>query len=278
MYCSPSHTKYTAKGTCFSPDDIKVIADDLGKKVKMPTTTPAKPIIEKFFEKKCGKKEYCWLDQLSYETRQKLEHAFRPKKPRGWNRNPRTWLNTDDILYVMSQYELLHKDFKFLGVHPIDFAAYANGYCVSSNNLCEFDIKKYPTYKRFALVLNLDYHYQPGSHWVAIYFNINPKLKNFGVYFYDSTAPALGDISDEVFQFMAKVKSQVIRDFSPEIAKTFKTDINKIQRQFKNTECGMFCMVFLTQCVKNIPFKEICKRMKTDDEINKIRNILYRPN
>lgn len=279
MYCSPSHHKYSNKGTCFSPEDIEIIKKDLSNKeqVEISDKRP-KGDIKKHFYQKCGDKEYCWLDQLSYETRKKLEHAFRPKKPREWSSNPRTWLNTDDIHYVMVQYEHLHKDFKFLGVHPMDFAKTLDGgYCVSSNNLCQFDIKNYPNHNRFALVLNLDYHNQPGSHWVALYFNVNPKLRNFGIYFYDSTAPSLDEINDEVFDFMARIKSQIIRDQPTFLAKKFQTEINTVQRQFKNTECGMFCLVFLTQCVKNIPFKRICQRMKTDDEVNKIRNILYRP-
>ena len=277
MYCSPSHHKYSKKGTCLSKEEISTIAAEVETTTEkhIPTTRAS---LKKHFAKQCGDKgEYCWLDQLSYETRRKIEQAFRPRKPREWNSNPRTWLNTDDILYVMLQYEQLHKDFKFLGVHPIDFTHKANGYCISANNLCEFDIKNY-TQKRFAIVLNLDTHDQPGSHWVALYFNINPKLKNFGVYFYDSTAPSTEEIDDEIFKFMALVKSQVIRDYSPSISKHFEYGINTVQRQFKNTECGMFCLVFLTQCVKNIPFKEICKGMKKDDEINKIRNVLYRPN
>lgn len=282
MYCSPSHYKYSMKGTCFSPEEIKTIANDINMNV-IPSKDAQVPIkrakatIKKLFEEKCGDSEYCWLDQLSYETRRKLEHAFRPRKPSQWRRNPRTWLNTDDILYVMMQYEHLHKDFKFLGVHPIDFAQRHNGYCLSSNNLCDFDIRNYPSHKRFALVLNLDYHYEPGSHWVALYFNTNPKQSNFGVYYYDSTAPATMEINDEVFEFMAKVKSQIIRDFSSKIASRFETKMNTVRRQFKNTECGVFCIVFLTQCVKNVPFDTICKRMKTDDDINKIRDVLYRP-
>lgn len=277
MYCSPSHVKYSTKGTCFSPRDLKMITEDINKEKKVIPKTGNKKTVEKYFEKKCGHKEYCWLDYLSHNTKQKLEHAFRPKKPLEWNKNPRTWLNTDDIYYVMSQYEHLYKDFKFLGVHSIDFASFLNNHCISSNNLCEFDLKNYKKYKRFGLVLNLDRHDQSGSHWVAIYFNINPKLANFGVYFYDSTAPSLDEISDEIIEFMAKVKHQVQRDM-PKDVDNFETKMNTVQRQFKNTECGMFSMVFLTQCMKNIPFKTICQRMKTDDGINKMRKILYRPN
>lgn len=273
-HCSPSHYKFVKHtGSCFSKDDINHIADEINKTEQKDIITNTNSVeqIEKYFYSKCKKNEYCWLDQLSYETRKKLEHAFRPLKPRRWNKNPRTWLNTDDIHYVMVQYEHLHKDFKFLGVHPIDFAERHNGYCISSNNLCDFHIDGYKQ-TRFAMVLNLDRHNEPGSHWVALYFNVNPNKTNYGIYYYDSTA---SPPDKEVTQFMEKVRQQVSLKHHK---KQFKTEFNIIQRQFKNTECGMFCLVFLTQCVKNIKFAEICRRMKSDDEINKIRDILYRPN
>jgi hypothetical protein len=171
------------------------------------------------------------------------------------------------------QYEHLHKDFKFLGVHPIDFAVKYDGYCIG-RYLCDFDIKKLGKKKRFAMVLNLDRHDQSGSHWVALYCNLNPRNKNFGIYYYDSVASPAGD---EVTAFMASICEQVQR-YHPRLAKKFERMENTIQRQFKNTECGMFCIVFLTQCVKNTyTFQEICEKMKNDDEINKIRDIVFRP-
>lgn len=268
MHCSPSHMKYVKQtGTCLSTEDLQTIASEINIKDNKNVVKK----IETYFYKQCQGKDYCWLDQLSYETRKKLEHAFRPRKPSRWNKNPRTWLNTDDIHYVMVQYELLHKDFKFLGVHPLDFNQYHNNICISSNNLCKFNIDNYPQ-KRFAMVLNLDKHDQPGSHWVAIYFNVNPKKANYGIYYYDSTA---SPPDPEVVEFMEMVKGQIAKK---NYKKPFQSKFNTIQRQFKNTECGVFCLVFLTQCVKDIRFDEICRRMKTDDEINKIRNVLYRPN
>lgn len=273
MYCSPSHFKHSTRGTCFSQDEIKTIADDINKKRNAKTAVKTLNDIKNHFAPKCGNKEYCWIEQLSYETRKRLEHVFRPRKPRAWTRNKRTWLNTDDINFVMIQYEALHKDFKYLGTHPIDFAQRYDGFCVG-RDLCDFDIKNLGDKKRFAMVLNLDRHDESGSHWVSLYCNLNPAKKNFGIYYYDSVSSPPGD---EVVAFMESICKQV-RKYHPRLSKRFERRENTVQRQFKNTECGMFCIVYLTQCVKNIySFDEICTKMKTDDDINKIRDAIYRP-
>lgn len=277
MHCSPSHHINSKKGTCFSEDELQLIAKDINTKATkqvIKTNSPVKETIkkiEKHFYASCkDKREYCWLNHLSPSLKSKLEAAFRPKKPMSWYRNPRTWLNTNDIQLVMEQYEQLHTDFKFLGVHPIDFAQKVDNYCISGN-LCDFNLKNYPGKDRFALVLNLDDRHGPGSHWVAIYFNKNPALPNYGIYYYDSTATPPGD---HVVEFTAKVKKAIVD--STLHKKPLEILENRIQRQFKNTECGVFCIVFLTQCVKNIPFTDICKRMKKDDAINSFRNELFR--
>ena len=271
MYCSPSHHKYSKKGTCFSQhelDEIRKEINEIEKKDIISKRAPKKQI-DMYFKNVCKDNEYCWLEHLSYQTRRKLEIAFRPKKPNSWYSNPRTWLSNYDIDKVMAQYELLYTDFKFLGVHPLDFATKENGYCIGKN-MCTFDIRNLGKKKQFALVINLDYHNESGSHWVAIYCSLYPRKPNFGIYFYDSTGnPPLKEIE----KFMSIIKENVIRDFKPSTASKFHVEYNRTQHQFKNTECGMFCMVFLTQCLKNIEFNDIGNRMKNDDDINKIRDI-----
>ena len=278
MYCSPSRFKHSvAHKTCLKHDELLAIAEDVNNKSQRPmiALTSQKKVHAKLtehFSNVC-KSEHCWLQHISWDARQRLEAAFRPRKPASWYKNKRTWLNTNDINAVMTQYEKLYKDFKFYGVYPIDFNQYVNGSCIASM-MCEFDIAKLHAEKkkRFAFVLNLDDHTGPGSHWVAVYCNLNPRKANFGIYYYDSVA----DERDKtVIDFMSRVSSQVLRDH-PKIGQRFENRANKIKKQFKNSECGMFCIVFLTQCAKNIPFDEICQRMKTDDEINKIRDVIYR--
>jgi hypothetical protein len=224
------------------------------------------------------KGDHCWVQQdfVAPELRnQILDKAFRPLKPNSWYKNRQTWLNTFDILNVMKQYEDKYKDFLFLGVFPIDFQGVDKyGQCVS--DMCGFHLSKMlkKNKKRFGMVLNLDRHDQSGSHWVALYCNLSSRRKNFGIYFYDSVS---NPPPKEVGAFMKGVEKQAYEVFNKNVADRFAMRYNKIQKQFDNYDCGVFSEVFLTQILKDIPFDVICQKMKTDREINALRDVLYTP-
>lgn len=286
LYCSPkAHTNGLKNHTCYSKKDLIDIGtafnthshiDKINISESNSTKTLHKKINSKLNEK-CGDNEACWIDQgfIDHTKRNRLEDLFRPKKPKSWYKNHRTWLNTYDILYVMEQYEQKYDDFMFMGVYPIDFnQSNSYGNCIG-DMMCAFDVKNVIAKKksRFGMVLNLDKHNEPGSHWVAVYCNVDPQKDNFGIYYYDSVAypPAR-----QVKMFMHKVYTQ-IQKIHPSNSAKFEYGVNKIQKQYKNTECGIFSIVFLTQCLKHISFVNICTNMKKDDDMNKIRDIIYRP-
>lgn len=287
LHCAPKTFENSINDhTCYSKSDLITIVESYNKatpvdKIKIAPTTPKKELHKKIknkLENKCGDDEACWIEQnfIDYDKKKKLEDLFRPKKPKEWYKNNRTWLNTYDILYVLQQYEDKYNDFIFLGVYPIDFGdSNSFGNCIG-DVMCTFNIKQMKQKKkdRFGMVLNLDRHDEPGSHWVAVFCNINPDKENFGIYYYDSVAYPP---SNEVKQFMFKIYNQISSIYSKDISDRFQYGENKIQKQFKNTECGIFSIVFITQCLKNVSFPHICVRMKKDDDINKIRDILYRP-
>lgn len=314
LYCSPSRYEMGKNDkTCYSLDELKTIAADYNnnlatkpQKVKAIakerlSTKSAKAAKAEELELKtiklnqsktallkslkrqlntiCGDAQHCWVQQefISPHTRNTiLNNALRPLKPKEWYDNPKTWLNTYDILKVMKQYEKRYNDFSFLGVFPIDFQAKdENGQCIASG-MCDFNIKRLLSKdkKRFAMILNLDKHNEPGSHWVSLYCNMSPNRNNFGIYYYDSVAYAP---PKEVALFMKNVKTQIINHFDKDTSSKFTMKHNKIQKQFANTECGVFSEVFLTQICKDIKYEDICAKMKTDSEINKIRDVLYTP-
>lgn len=294
LFCSPDRFEMGQKDkTCMSLGELQDVARDFNKnKVQTKRATPKRVIKIKndkkeMFEelkeklgKVCGDADHCWVQQdfVSQETKNKiLEKAFRPLKPKSWYDNRQTWLNTFDILKVMKQYENKYKDFTFLGVFPIDFAGNdAYGNCVGGSNMCHFSLHKmlHNGKKRFGMVLNLDRHDESGSHWVAFYCNLNPRKKNFGVYYYDSVAHPP---PREVASFMKQIEKESYDVFSKKVADRFAMRYNKVQKQFNNYDCGVFSEVFLTQILKDIPFDDICRRMHTDDEINKLRDVLYTP-
>lgn len=279
LHCSPyNQIKYGKKdGTCYSLKDLKAIANEYNKLThseKINTKKPKQELhedLEKAFQSIC-KDELCWVNNnliKNYELKTAVKNSFRPLKPREWYADRKTWLNTYDILFVMEQYEKLHRDFKFMGVYPIDFTDHdESNYCIG-DDLCNFNI----TYlsekkkKQFGIIINLDKHDEPGSHWVSLFCNINPKKENYGIYYYDSVA---NPTPKEIVSFMDIISTQVNNS-------KFKIQNNKIQKQFANSECGIFSIIFLTQMLKQVPFDFICKNMRTDAEINKLRDVIYHP-
>lgn len=297
LFCSPDRFEMGQKdNTCMSLSELQQVAKDFNnntkiqkqqkrikQKQRIKIVNDKKVMFEELQEKLgkvCGGADHCWVQQdfVSQETKNKiLEKAFRPLKPKSWYVNRQTWLNTFDILKVMKQYEDKYNDFAFLGVFPIDFAdndEYGN--CIGGQTMCHFSIKKLleKGKKRFGMILNLDRHNESGSHWVAFYCSLNPRKKNFGVYYYDSVAQ---QPPREVARFMKQIEQDSYNVFSKKVADRFAMRYNKVQKQFSNYDCGVFSEVFITQVLKDIPFDDICGRMHTDDEINKLRDVLYTP-
>lgn len=287
MFCSPArHDMGVKDNTCLSVDELKAIASDYNKSIKNSSSKKLKKVdivdnkkkLVEELKEKLGPNDHAWVqeDFVNISTKHQLKNAFRPLKPIEWYANNQTWLNTYDILNVMKQYEAKYKDFMFLGVFPIDFANNdAYGQCVGQN-MCNFGLKKVIQHgkKRFAMVLNMDRHDMQGSHWTACYCNLNPRRKNFGVYYYDSvgnTPPR------EAAAFMQQMEKEAYQVFTKKVADRFAMRYNRIQRQFGNTLCGVYSEVFITQMLKDIPFVEICKRMHTDDGVQKFRDVLYTP-
>lgn len=305
LHCSPKAHKYAEKdSTCFSHGELKLLASEFNKKSSGPKITgkTKKELAGKLlnaYQKICDKHQFCWIKQTLGDSQKvaKLEEAFRPARPLAWESDRNTWLNTYDILYVLEQYEALYKDYVFLGVYPIDFASKDSfGTCVGSPivvnnskralksfNMCDFDIKRDvldKNMRRFGIVFNTDPSNRGGAHWYGLYCSLDARKRNpnFGVYTYDSVA---NTPQKEVTAFMKSICSQVesLKTEYPAFGKRqFESKYNKTQKQYGNNECGMFSLAYQTQMLKNIPFETVCKRMKNDSYMNKLRDVLYRPN
>ena len=175
-YCSPSHKEiYDKTKTCYTKKQLELIAKKYNKSVtqnKIKVNTPKKELLDQL-HKILQTHESKW-PQLSFmrnikeDTKEDLIESFKPEKPKEWKINQRQWLNTYDIMEVMEQYEDKYRSFKFLGVFPIDFEHKINGIHCVSPVMCNFDLKRllHNGITQCGAILNLDYHYQSGSHWV----------------------------------------------------------------------------------------------------------------
>lgn len=274
MQCSPYNNDkfFTTHKTCFSKAQLVKIAKSL--KLKHLSKYSDKQTlwnkINEYMIRQHGcdrNNEHCWLKY--YPNFEDSSHV--PQHPIEWFKDPQSWLSNIDIMNVMVQYEKKHKTFKFIGVFPIDFAStsypWGLGKCVSEE-ICKLKMssltKKYSSY---GAVFNLDKHHEPGSHWVAVYFNVNKSHPNYGFFFFDSnaTAPPV-----EIVNLYKSIKAQLPG------GDNFVLEHNHVRKQFKNTECGMFCLYFLTLCLKNIPFKTIVRMKFLDDDVFKLRKSFFR--
>lgn len=223
------------------------------------------------------------LAKIKRDLRVISKRDLKPEKPEAWYRNPRTWLSNWDIQNVMVQYSATPAyRYEFLGVFPIDFAMISQtGGCMYSS-LCTVDVPSYiKKGKSFlGLITNLDKHDQSGSHWTSTFMVIDPKLPTYGAYYYDSTG---NPVPNYLFPFIKSVKEQCDKLYPH---KEFKIIQNKKQHQRKNTECGIFSMLFQIRWINkhivkknNTSFEEIIGNPYIDDEnMLRIRNYLFRPN
>jgi hypothetical protein len=214
--------------------------------------------------------EVCWLKQdFIKETplANELLKNFKPFMPKKWETNPREWLNTIDIRDVMNQYEVKHPDFEFIGPVPMDFDSRVGfGQCVV-NELCNISLKSLldKGKHKLGVVFNLDKHTESGSHWVAMW----AQLSNPGG---DISGNSAGEIcywdsygmrpNPEVVKLMNRLKEQ-----AQELEKPVIIKVNKKRHQYKNTECGVYCIYFLTSFLEGRQFEDIVGNIIDDDKM-----------
>lgn len=226
--------------------------------------------------------EHTWLGMefLKVDARVQaylMRTVFRPKMPHTWKMNPYEWMNNRDIHSVMCQYEDRVPDFAFIGVFPMDFAEILDdGKCVSLE-MCALDLARlwFLGKRQIGIVFNTDKHYQSGSHWVAFYVNFDPhpSSNHFGSFYYDS---AVNPVPAEIGRLHKQIHAQVARLFGPDTAKRFAFDYNRERRQFKNTECGVFAMLFIVCCIsRRFTCDHVCKSMGRDEHVHQLREVFF---
>lgn len=268
-YCSPSiHKRYSY--TCFTTPELVDIAKSFNNYIiKKKLCKNSKCIISNQIDiehkskkelwnsiyetmKPLCNSEVCWIDQPFLKS---LDDTILLKKLRFFTFKPKmtktryTWLDTNDINFVLNQYTKIYPKFEFLGALPSDFYKFTT---------IKRDFLNATKYDISALVFNTDDSSESGQHWLA--FLIDHKNKS--IEYFDS----VGDLPNRNIKIWMKYIKKQLPDYT--------TIINRIQMQKKNTECGMFAINFIISRLKGKLFNEI----KFDDnEMNKTRDIIFRP-
>lgn len=299
--CAPG-VKYD-KGSCISKETLQDIARNFNKSssnVNININNDKEEIVNvlnKEFEKKFNcKDQLCWLNQSFVKRMNNVnleKFTFKPVGPQ----QKLDWLSTTNINDVIEQYERKYKNFLFLGAVPYDFQELRqlemgkelNFDDVINGKLNE-EYNKDEKINHLGMVINLDPHDKPGSHWVALYSNFD----NNQIYFFDSFGKKprrkIKKFINKIAKYMYKKKynstlpiNTVIEELknnniTTEIENLSKFDIryNQIQHQFKNTECGVYSINFIIRLVGGETFDDITNNILKDDFMNNCRKEYFR--
>ena len=289
--CAPS--KSYSDGSCFTLNQLKKMAISFNKFVEAKQIDGNKITIDNNkrslvlqltdrLDKKCND-QLCWLKQRFVKELKDddlFKNTFRPIGPEG----KFEWLNTTQINEVMEQYEQKYPDFKFFGAVPIDFddLPFLN---IKNINYDELYEKK----KKLGFVFNLDEHWKSGSHWVALYTD----LEKSQIYFFDSYGKRpekrirnlVKRISrwchshhncKDVCSITDGSSSYMRRDFKNKLEDQLDVEYNRNRHQYKNSECGVYSLNFILRLLNGNTFEEITETKVLDDEINECRDVYFR--
>ena len=279
LRCSPSIGGNSDKYTCYTLEDLTKLKKSWNIRHDDDLILSSEPkqiwnSLKERLNNVCNK-ESCWLRQNFVSSRlgNELLNSFAPQQPVSWKKNPYEWLTTTDIQKVMKQYEDAYDDFEFIGPSPIDYDTNVNNACVWPE-LCDFNIEEkiLNGKKNIGIIFNLDTYNEPGSHWVALYISLNTHE----IYYFDSTKIYKREIPKHILKFVDSLNSDAESNFN------FKFDFvynNKIEHQKQNTECGIYCIYFITQILTNKKiWKDFIDSRIPDAEMKKFRNIFFNKN
>ena len=135
-------------------------------------------------------------------------------------------MNTFEILNEMNNLNC------FKGVFPLD-------------KIKNLKINERP----IGLILNLDYAYQPGSHWVAVYLEENNKVTYFDSF-------GFPNFNQYFLNFL-------------KINKVNEIIFNKFQLQSINSQtCGAYCVLFLKMRCHGYSLNDFMKLFSNNKENN----------
>jgi len=266
--CHPSVGLKRPPIGCFPREVLEKVAKKLN--IKPASGAHIRKQIEDAIQFKSGGEESFLMSlPLSPAEKNELKAKYlRPSQPKTWLLKPDTWLDSVNINAVLEQYETSRPDFEFMGPFPIDFGApnpYKTGptntdSCLM-NEVCtlsvENSIKNGTNY--IGIVYNLDPHFKSGSHWVANFID----LKNKTCIYFDSYG---FEPPEQIQKFMRWLTTH---------DRNFVLSYSSRRLQYRNTECGMYCLYFIIRMLQGDNFKDFSRSKPTDSDMLKLRSCIF---
>ena len=247
--CSPWVEKNPNKvnQSCFTKDIVATLVNvynlsrtNVSEKINLnhPVETQLKELKENM-KKHCFQEknqEFCLANKLNQKDI--LHKAFMPV--RKW-KSPNEWLTNEDTDKVMAMYEKAYPEYKYCETVTIDFADVCKTAGCLSKYFCQnkINMEKLRPFKKWGMILNLDKHWESGSHWVSLFID----LENHFVYYFDSASTQVPKQIEELFESL-KIKYP-----------NLELKSNGKIHQKSNTECGVYALFFqITMLTKQIPY------------------------
>jgi len=228
--------------------------------------------------------ETCWTTQpfvnnLDDKTKNFVENlTFKPTRPLDPSGNHKgVWLSNFDIDYVMRQYEHIYSDFKFLGPYPIDWIKY-NFYKFTPHVIKNLLAKKM---NRIGIIFNTGTLESGGKHWVAMFLNFRDKVSlkegngelkvgKYTIEYFDSVGtkpPAqIETIIDQIHDACC----------APDKCMLAHKYVNQLAHQKGTSECGVYCLYFISERLKGRSYVDIQSQLTHDDVMEAYRSKFFR--
>lgn len=186
----------------------------------------------------------------------------KPAAPMSWKVNDNEWLSSDDVDTVQKAYMKLIPDYYYVASVPIDFDTHSEtGKCLVSA-LCSLkltDLYK-KKYRRVGIIFNTDVSSGPGEHWISAFCDFRDELEYPQMTYFDSYAQ---EPEEEIQRLMNRWAGQI---------PGMKLRYNKIRHQYKNAQCGMYCLYFLHCSLFDIPMEKVVP----DDVVAMMRPMFFK--
>lgn len=277
LKCHPKHftsKNHTLRKSCLKPDILSLMKQIWNKRYpdNRILSHNSEDIWNKMKEnmKSSCSNEMCWIKNTFKNpkvVRKLNRRLFAPTTPNSWKKNMNEWLSSNEIIDVMSQYEETFPEFKFFGPSPIDFDTMEiKDHCVWPE-ICNINIRKLLTKKKNKLgfIFNTDKHYQPGSHWIALFVDLKKNV----IFSFDSNGD---EEPEEITQLIRKINKQCkLLNLNMKI----DTNFPKVHQR-SNTECGMYCLYFIISLLKGTHNTDYFKKTRIPDKsVEKLRQIYF---
>lgn len=273
--------------SCFSTKSLQKIAKTYNESIRggdgesdgdtkiIPATLPRKELIRRIREMmihKCpisepGANPDSCLLQSNPELEKIVDEAdnIPPPAPNNKLLTTKPW-STSEVIAAMKYIEKRFPQYMFIEPAPMDFDSKDSvGQCMVSE-LCKFNIIKIlkSGKRQFGIIFNTHPSYKPGGHWICLFC----CLETGRCCFYDS----YGFLPEkEIVRFMFRVRDQYKKHFGKDMSLLY----NDHQNQYKNVECGTFCIFFLCEMAEHGDMSKAVRNLRDDDYIRSRRPLLF---